>query len=83
MGTRRRLGRLLLVTVLAAGLATGLSFSSATASGTSGRTVLVGGFAGAVTGPPRPIDRDLERGPAPLRAVPCAAGGDGIACWIR
>jgi hypothetical protein len=79
MDLRRRLARLLALTALAAGL----SFSSADASGTAASVVPAGGFAGAVRGPARPIDRDLESGMGSLHAVRCAANAAAAACWVR
>ena len=69
-----------MLTALGGGLAAALSFTSADASGTAPQMVLVGGFAGAVTGPPRAIDRDLETGAGRLRMVRCAAGAAAV-CW--
>ena len=84
MDAHRRLARLLVLTMLAAGAATGLSLSSADASGRTVPSVLVGsGFAGPVSGPARAIDRDIEGGAGSLHVVACAAGAAAARCWIR
>lgn len=83
MHTHPPLSRLLAIATLAAALATSGSLWSADASGTTRPHVEVGGFAGAVTGPPRPIDRDVEGSPAALRPVPCRSGDAMVRCWIR
>lgn len=83
MHAPRRLGRLLALTVLATTLATGVSLSSADASGTSVAHVVSGGFAGAVTARPRALDRDVESSATHLRVVPCAATVRATVCWIR